>query len=69
MNKWTYCAVEWIWNENHIRVTMPSGQETAYQGSYVQVVQILATLGGDGWEVVSCAAAGNWLFWTLKRPA
>ena len=69
MQKWTYCTLEWISNANSIRVTMPTGQENAYQGSYIQVTQILNQLGQDGWEVVGCASAGTWLLWTLKRPA
>ncbi len=47
--KWTYCCLEWIWSRNAIRVTMPTGQETAYTGGYVQGVQLLGQLGLDGW--------------------
>jgi len=67
MQQWEYATVEWIWNQNDIRCTLPGKDGFTRQGSYAEVVDVLTQLGGEGWEVAACAAAGNWLFWTLKR--
>jgi diadenosine tetraphosphate (Ap4A) HIT family hydrolase len=69
MQQWQYCTVEWLWDEKSIRVNMPDGIENHHSGTYAEVVATLTRLGSTGWEVSSCVAAGNWLFWTLKRPA
>jgi hypothetical protein len=37
------------------------------RGSYAQVVELLTSLGQQGWEVATCGGAANWLLWTLKR--
>ena len=66
--KWEYCTVEWIWNQKSVRCNFPDGDELTQSGSYGEVVDFLTSLGGEGWEVATCAAGGNWLFWTLKRP-
>ena len=65
--KWECCFVEWIWDQEGIRCTMPGNQETVARGSYAQVVDLLTSLGRQGWEVATCAGAQNWLLWTLKR--
>ena len=67
--KWEYCTVEWLWNQQSIRCNLPGGDELTQGGSYNEVVEFLTSLGSEGWEVASCTAGGNWLFWTLKRPA
>lgn len=67
MSTFEYATVEWIWNGNAIRVNLPGGDEATSEGSYAEVVSTLTKLGGEGWEVVSCVASANWLFWTLKR--
>jgi hypothetical protein len=46
---------------------MPDDVENLHPGSYAEVVATLTRLGSVGWEVATCVAAGNWLFWTLKR--
>jgi diadenosine tetraphosphate (Ap4A) HIT family hydrolase len=69
MQQWQYCTVEWLWDIKSLRVNMPDGIENLHSGSYAEVVAILTRLGSTGWEVSSCVAAGNWLFWTLKRLA
>jgi diadenosine tetraphosphate (Ap4A) HIT family hydrolase len=69
MQQWQYCTVEWLWDVKSIRVNMPDGIENLHSGSYAEVVAVLTRLGSAGWEVSSCVAAGNWLFWTLKRLA
>ena len=69
MSSFEYATVEWIWNGNSIRMNQPNGDEAMSEGSYAQVVETLTNLGRDGWEVAACVAAGNWLFWTLKRAA
>lgn len=58
--------MEWLWDLAQIRVDLPKGKETA-NGMYPEVVQMLNKLGHDNWEVCSCVASANWLFWTLKR--
>jgi hypothetical protein len=69
MQQWEYAVVEWLWDVNSLRVNLPGGAEEKLNGSYVEVVSTLTSLGREGWEVVGCVAAGNWLFWTLKRQA
>jgi len=65
---WEYATVEWIWSESKLRCTRPGTPEWGGQGSYVELVNLLSGLGREGWEVCACSGAGNWLFWTLKRP-
>lgn len=67
LQAWEYCAVEWMWSENGIRIIFPDGRDTFHQGSYVEVIKTLTQLGLDGWEVATCAGVANWLLWTLKR--
>ena len=65
---WDICIVEWLWNLNDLSLYTAAGQISHTKGSYAEVVQLLAQLGSQGWEVATCATAGNWLLWTLKRP-
>ncbi|HEY7125321.1 MAG TPA: hypothetical protein VH540_15310 [Ktedonobacterales bacterium] len=67
MQQWEYAVMEWLWDVNNLRVNLPGGAEEKLAGSYAEVVSTLTGLGREGWEVVGCVAAGNWLFWTLKR--
>ncbi len=69
MVQWEYAVVEWLWDVNGLRVNLPDGSEEKLTGSYAEVVSTLTSLGREGWEVAGCVAAGNWLFWTLKRQA
>jgi hypothetical protein len=62
-----YATLEWIWEENAIRVNLPDGREIKQGGSYKEVVYLMTQMGHDRWEVVSCVGVSNWLFWTLKR--
>lgn len=62
-----FCLVEWIWDEEDIRVTLPGGPETFYPGSYAEVAERLTALGREGWDVVGCSGQANWLLWTLRR--
>jgi hypothetical protein len=66
---WEYATIEWIWNQNKFRCTRAGAPDWTGQGSYTELVGLLDGLGREGWEVCTCAGAGNWLFWTLKRPA
>jgi len=68
-NRWEYATLEWIWDHNSLRCNLPDGQEWKERGSYPEVVAMLNRLGDEGWEVSACVAGGNWLFWTLRRPA
>ncbi|WNV89466.1 hypothetical protein [Umezawaea sp. Da 62-37] len=62
-------TVEWMWTEGTIRVNLPGGYERVHQQSgFPEVVEVLSALGATGWDVATNAAAGNWLFWTLRRP-
>ena len=67
MTHFEYATLEWIWDNQTLRVNLPQNKERQAQGSYAQVVNLLTELGNEGWEVSTCAAQGNWLFWTLKR--
>lgn len=65
--KWEYATLEWLWDSGSLSVHVPnkSGEKTT--GSYAEVVKKLTELGNQGWEVATCVANANWLFWTLKR--
>lgn len=67
--QYQYATLEWVWNQETIRINLPDGEESLRQGSYSELVAFLNQMGQEGWEVVTCAGVGNWLFWTLKRPA
>ncbi|GAA2453645.1 hypothetical protein GCM10010191_85460 [Actinomadura vinacea] len=59
--------MEWLWDQDSLRLTLPGGDERMYTGGYNEVVAILNDLGGQGWDVASSTASANWLFWTLRR--
>ncbi|MGW0058851.1 hypothetical protein ACWDTT_02820 [Streptosporangium sandarakinum] len=67
MFRYEFGVVEWLWDLEAIRVNMPGSGERKFSGSYDEVVAVLSELGGQGWDVATCAANGNWLFWTLRR--
>ncbi len=67
MTNWEYCTIEWVWMQNTLQLNMPDGEVTKAEGSYAELVDLLNQLGQQGWEVATCAGAGNYLFWTLKR--
>jgi hypothetical protein len=67
--KFEYATLEWLWDSNSLRVNFPGGDEKTSSGSYKEVVGLLTALGSEGWDVASCVAGGNWLFWTLKRTS
>ena len=64
-----YATIEWLWNSSALRLNLPGGQEHSSGGSYKEVVDLLNRLGTERWQVVSCVASANWLFWTLQRQA
>lgn len=66
MPNYQYTTMEWLWDAGTIRVDSPTGTDQS-KGMYPEVVQVLNRLGADGWEVCSCVANANWLFWTLKK--
>ncbi|HET8907783.1 MAG TPA: hypothetical protein VFN11_12550 [Ktedonobacterales bacterium] len=66
---WEYCTMEWVWQYATIRLNTTDGTEKKFGGAYPEIVSTLNALGQDGWEVVGSVAAGNWIFWTLKRRA
>ena len=66
---WEYATLEWVWDAHALRLNLPDGSEFKTPGSYSEVVLTLSNLGREGWEVATCVAVSNWLFWTLKRPA
>jgi hypothetical protein len=65
--RYEFATVEWLWDQQAIRVNTPGGNQRTLSGSYDEVVAVLSELGGQGWDVATCAATGNWLFWTLRR--
>ena len=65
--KFEYSTIEWLWQDSSIRVNLPGNEEKMFQGSYSVLVEVFNNLGNDGWEIVTCTSAGNWIFWTLKR--
>ncbi len=69
MSKFEYAVVEWLWDSGNLRADLPGGETRSGKGSYPAVVEMLTALGREDWEVVSCVANANWLFWTLKRTA
>lgn len=68
MRRWEYATVEWIWAANELRCTLPGSEQSFSRGSYPEVVALLCELGRDCWEVTGKVAAGDWVYWTLKRP-
>lgn len=69
MARFEYATVEWLWQGGDMRADLPGGETRTAKGSYPAVVELLSSLGAEDWEVVSCVAQANWLFWTLKRTA
>lgn len=67
MANWQHLTVEWLWDSGNIRINFPDNKERKLSGSYSELVQAFNDLGKEGWEAVSCASGGNWLFWTFKR--
>ncbi|MER5318257.1 hypothetical protein [Streptosporangium roseum] len=65
--KYEFATVEWLWDQETIRVNMVGGNERRFSGSYDRLVGVLSELGDQGWDVATCAATGNWLLWTLRR--
>ena len=65
--RFEYATIEWLWNENLLRLNLPGGQEHQSAGSYKEVVDLLNRLGSEGWHVAGSVASANWLFWTLER--
>jgi hypothetical protein len=64
-----FATLEWLWDVGSIQVNLPGGAEQKIVGSYNEVVALLSSLGGQGWDVATCASAANWIFWTLRRQA
>lgn len=69
MDKWEYCTLEWLWDLSSIRLNDVDGRQSQHSGGYAEIVRTLNTLGANGWEVASCVATANWMYWTLKRRA
>jgi hypothetical protein len=66
-DKFEYCTINWIWSDSDIRAILPDGDEISQQGGHKEITQLLNNLGLNGWNVVSCVAVSNWIYWTLKR--
>jgi hypothetical protein len=64
-----YAILEWLWEDNSIRVNLPGNNEKLYQGSYMEVVEVLNRLGKEGWDTATCTSGSNWILWTLKKTA
>jgi hypothetical protein len=69
-----YAILEWLWEDSSIRVNLPGNDEKLYQGSYMEIVEVLNRLGKDGWQTSTCTSGSNWILWTLiktdtPRPA
>lgn len=62
-----YAILEWLWEENSIRVNLPGNEEKLYQGSYTELVEVLNRLGAEGWQTSTCVSESNWILWTLSR--
>ncbi|MBZ0135859.1 MAG: hypothetical protein K8I27_05760 [Planctomycetes bacterium] len=69
MARLEYATMEWLWDSGAIRADLPGGETLNSQGTYAAVVEMLSRLGKDHWEVATCVASANWLFWTLQRHA
>ena len=67
-DRYEQAMVEWLWDVDALRTVAPGGQEhRSSGGSYAGVLAALGTLGAQGFHVVGCSGAGNWLLWTLER--
>ncbi|OJJ14636.1 hypothetical protein BKI52_42165 [marine bacterium AO1-C] len=62
-----YASVEWLWDSGNIRINLPNGEEHQSTGTYAEIVATLNEMGQNGWDIGSCAAQSNWIYWTMKR--
>jgi len=67
MESFEYAIVEWLWDNELIKVYFPNHTEEQFEGSYSKTADVLSELGKQGWEVATTTAGGNWILWTLKR--
>jgi len=67
MSNFEFAIVEWMWEENSIRVNLPGNEEKLYEGSYNEVVEVMNRLGKEGWDAVTCVSGVNWILWTFKK--
>jgi hypothetical protein len=65
--RYQFATIEWLWTASAIRLNLPDGKEQQQPGSYKEVVDLMCRLGAEGWQAVTCTAAGNWLFWTMQK--
>lgn len=68
LERYEHALVEWIWEGGMLRTVTPSGEERTSKGMYFEVVAALRAFGAQGFHVVGCTGAGNWILWTLERP-
>jgi hypothetical protein len=68
MQTWQYGTLEWLWPAGQIRTNFGNGIEHTQAGSYNELVDLLNSLGAEGWEIAGSTAGPDWIFWTLKRP-
>jgi hypothetical protein len=71
MTRWEYC--EAIWQPEQVALTMPVPDEVSEPTTYPaeQWPQVLATLGHDGWELVSVTPSPVGMheyYFYFKRP-
>jgi hypothetical protein len=62
-----YLTLEWLWDSSSLRITSPIQPEKDLQGSYQEVVDILTSLGNQGWKVCGYVTNANWIFRTMKK--
>jgi hypothetical protein len=62
-----YSIIEWLWEDSSIRVNLPGNEEKLYQGSYMEIVEVLNRLGKEGWQTSTCTSGSNWILWTLIK--
>lgn len=65
--RFEYASVEWLWDSSNIRINLPNGEEHKTTGTYGEVVATMNEMGQNGWDIASCAAQSNWIYWTMKR--
>jgi hypothetical protein len=71
MTRWEYCEVTWQPEEVILTVPDPDEESTPTAYPAEQWPQVLAQLGKDGWEMISCTASpvgAHEYYFYFKRP-
>ncbi|RBQ18658.1 hypothetical protein DP939_19435 [Spongiactinospora rosea] len=66
--QYEFGVIEWLWDIEQIWIHLPGSGRYEERGGHDKITEVLTRLGAGGWDVATCAASGNWLLWTVRRP-